>query len=193
MEFVYSLLFGLLLGFTLTIPPGPMNALIASESVISMRRGVIAGSGAMSADLLLGLIVFSLRSVFEFGQYVRAVYGLGAVMVAYFGVSVLRSRAERRTEVPDRRIYARALAVGLTNPFQILWWLTAGLAFAYLGGVLLFAGLFGAIAIWICIFPWALHSGVKRSARAEGAVTVVSASLMFVFAAYFALLAAGLI
>ena len=190
MNVAYEVLLGLVLGFSLTIPPGPMNALIASCSVRSFRRGVFTGLGAMSADAILGVIVFVLSSVVDFHSVEREIYVLGTVVMGYFGIRLLLARGRpAAAEIGDARTYSTGLGVGLSNPFQILWWLTAGLAFAYLGGLTLFAGLFGAIAVWIVAFPWALRRGAERSASFEELVTVVSAAIMVAFAAYFAYLA----
>ncbi|MGI0130612.1 MAG: lysine transporter LysE, partial [Thermoplasmata archaeon] len=76
-----------------------------------------------------------------------------------------------------------------SNPFQIVWWLTAGLAFAYLGGLVLFVALFAAIALWVLAFPSALHLGTRRRPGAARAVVYVSAVILFAFAAYFLVLA----
>ena len=187
----YEVGVGLLLGFSLTIPPGPMNALIASQSVRSLRRGVVTGLGAMSADAILGAVIFVLSATIAFGAFVRPIYLLGCVVMGYFGYRLLFPRP--RAAAPDAgtvRTYSTALAIGVTNPFQILWWLTAGLAFAYLGGLALFAGLFGAIAIWIVAFPYALSTGAQRSPRFERGVTYGAGAIMVAFAVYFAYLAA---
>ncbi len=186
----YSLLFGMALGFSLTVPPGPMNALIASESVVSVRKGIVTGAGAMSADLILGITVYLVRANVLVGGYVGVIYLLGTAVVAYMGFDMLRSRKKKHAATAGGRTYVRALVTGITNPFQILWWLTAGLAFAYLGGILLFAGLFAAIAVWIVVFPLALHEGTRRRGDFAGIVSIASACLMFIFAAYFAYMAA---
>ncbi len=186
----YEVAFGFLLGFSLAGPPGPMNALIASESVHAWRRGVITGLGAMSADAVLGAVVFAVGSVLGLREFVRAVYILGAVVTGVFGVLLLARRGNAPArEVPPVRTYTTALAMGLSNPFQILWWLTAGLAFAFLGGALLFLGLFGAIAIWIVVFPWAVHRGTREAPGAERWVALASGAILLAFAAYFAFLA----
>jgi threonine/homoserine/homoserine lactone efflux protein len=190
MAFAYVLGFGLLLGFSLTIPPGPMNALIASQSVASVRRGVITGLGAMSADLLLAGAVYLLETVVDLHGFVRWVYVLGSGVMAFFGYRVLARQWEgAASEAGGLRTYSAALALGISNPFQILWWLTAGLAFAYLGGVVLIVGLFGAIAVWIVAFPWAMHAGVRHHPRARRLVPWVSGGIMVGFAVYFAVLA----
>lgn len=182
--------FGLVLGFTLVVPPGPMNALIATRSTLSFRRGLLTGLGAMSADLVLGIVVYALQSTVDLSSVVRYIYGLGCIVMAYLGYHLLKPRPEGPpAPAGGLATYSTALAVGISNPFQILWWLTAGLAFAYLGGIALFSGLFGAIAVWIVSFPYAVHAGVRHFPRAERAVTWVSGAVMFAFAAYFALLA----
>jgi threonine/homoserine/homoserine lactone efflux protein len=190
MNVAYEVGVGLLLGFSLTIPPGPMNALIATQSVRSLRRGIVTGLGAMSADAILGAVVFVLSATIALGSFVRPIYALGCGVMGYLGYRLLAPRP--RTEASEAgavRTYSTALAVGLSNPFQILWWLTAGLAFAYLGGLALFAGLFGAIAIWIVAFPYALSVGAQRSPRFERWVTYGSGAIMVAFAVYFAYLA----
>ncbi len=187
----YEIGVGLLLGFSLTVAPGPMNALIASQSVRSWRAGFVTGLGAMSADAVLGGLVFALSAIVDFAAYLRWVYVLGCGVMAFMGYRLLVRR--RVGSAPDHgpvRTYSTALAFGVSNPFQILWWLTAGLAFAYLGGLVLFAGLFGAILVWIVGFPYAVAAGARGSPRAEQWVTVGSGAILLAFAAYFAYLAA---
>jgi threonine/homoserine/homoserine lactone efflux protein len=185
-----DLALGMVLGFSLTIPPGPMNALIAARSTESFRRGFLTGLGAMSADLILAIAVYALQSAVDLASEVRIIYVLGCGVMAFLAYRLL-SAGSRRTAPEPRQlaVFTSALAVGLSNPFQILWWLTAGLAFAYLGGYVLFVGLFGAILIWIVAFPFAIHRGVRRYPGLARAVTVVSAAALLGFAAYFAILA----
>jgi threonine/homoserine/homoserine lactone efflux protein len=185
-----ELAFGLALGFSLVIPPGPMNALIASLAVRSARAGFVTGLGAMTADLVLGLLVFGLRSVVDLTVYLRALYVLGAVVMGYFAYRLwVRRNAPPAEEAPPTRTFYQALALGLSNPAQILWWLTAGLAFAYLGGVVLFAGIFVAILVWIVVFPTLIHHGSRRYPAVRTGVSLVSVAIMIAFAGYFVFLA----
>ncbi len=188
------MLAGLALGFSLTIPPGPMNALIAHRAVRSFPAGVATGLGAMTADALLGAFVYGVRAEVDLGRWVRPVEAIGAVVLALMAVRLFQDRpAPDRPAASGPRVYSEALLVGVTNPFQILWWLTAGLAFAYVGGLLLFVGLFGAIAVWVVVFPYVLWAGARNDARIPGAVAWVSAALLVGFAGYFALSAAGIL
>ncbi len=183
-------LFGLVLGFSLTIPPGPMNALIASRAARSLRAGIVTGFGAMSADLILGGLVFALRSAVDLAAIVRYVYIVGAAVMLYLGYRVLRGSREVPTEeTAGLRTYSQALAIGLSNPFQIVWWLTAGLAFAYLGGAPLFVALFAAVLVWVLAFPYAIHLGSRQRPRVARAIALVSGAALIAFAAYFVYLA----
>ena len=193
MSELYVFAVGMALGFSLVIPPGPMNALIMVRSVHSLRAGVMTGLGAMTADVILGALVWLLHTLVNLAPVVRWAEAVGAVVMAYFAYRVLgRTRPlEPPSTEQDVRVYSIALAAAVTNPFQIVWWLTAGLAFAYLGGMLLLGGLFLAIAVWVVTFPYVLHQGARRSERFPRAVAVVSGFLFAGFAVYAALLAAG--
>jgi threonine/homoserine/homoserine lactone efflux protein len=188
----YVALAGLALGFSLTVPPGPMNALIANRTMRSLRAGVTTGVGAMSADAALAAIVYAFHLWVDLGAWVRWVEAVGAVVLAVMVYRLFREPPDAPVSSgSDVRVFSAALIVGLTNPFQILWWATAGLAFAYVGGAVLFLGLFAAIAVWVVAFPYALTEGARRSPRLPRAVSTVSAVLLVGFAAYFALSAAG--
>lgn len=190
MSILSALGFGLVLGFSLTIPPGPMNALMAARAVTSFRRGFLTGLGAMTADVVLGAAVYSLQRVVDFSSVVRYVYVLGCGVMLFFAYRTFQSRvANAPGESGELATYSTALGFGLSNPFQILWWLTAGLAFAYIGGLVLLVGLFGAVAVWIVAFPYAMHAGVRRYPGLERAVAWVSGGIMVAFAVYFAVLA----
>jgi threonine/homoserine/homoserine lactone efflux protein len=189
MPALYDLAVGIALGFSLSVPPGPMNALIASVSTRSYRLGVLTGLGAMTADLLLGAIVYGLDATTDLSEIVRPVYAVGAIVMGYLAFRLLTRRGAPLPPLHDTATFSRALAVGISNPYQILWWLTAGVAFAYLGGIVLLLGLFGAIAIWVVSFPRAIHAGSRRFPGLERAVVYGSGALLLAFVGYFAWLA----
>lgn len=176
---------GIVLGFSLVVPPGPMNAWIAAVAARSYRAGVVTGLGAMTADGILAAAVYLLEQVVDLHSVVRYVYPIGAAVMGFLGARLLRRRAGADRNVGDELAFARALLVGLSNPFQVVWWLTAGVAFAYLGGAVLLLGLFGAIVVWILCFPGAIRAGARRLAPFEYGVQLVSGGILLVFAAYF--------
>lgn len=186
---LYAVTLGLVLGFSLVIPPGPMNALIAAKAARSFRSGFATGLGAMSADLVLAAAVGVFHLEVDLRPVLPELDLLGAAVLLVLAVRLL---APSSGSLPEDRTTARtfllALTVGLANPFQVLWWLTAGLAFAFLGGVPLFVGLFGAVALWIVLFPWAVEAGTRRRPALRRPVLWVSVAAMVLLAGYLALL-----
>ncbi len=183
-----DLVIGAALGVSLAMPPGPMNAWIAAVAARSYRAGVLTGLGAMTADAILGALVFALDRSVDLSAAVRLIYLPGAAVMLFLGVRLLRRPASAPPSPPPGGAYARAVLLGLSNPFQVLWWLTAGVAFAYLGGAVLFVGLFGAIALWVVGFPAAIQAGARRWPSFENAVRLASGAVLVGFAAYFVLL-----
>lgn len=190
MSVVGAAILGAALGFSLVVPPGPMNALILARSASSWRAGAATGAGALTADGILGAIVFTLRSIADLSSFIRVVYVLGSGVMVLLAYLLLRPRPHDAAAVlPSRTAYSQGLGLGLSNPYQIVWWLTAGVGFAYVGGSSLLVGLFGAIGIWVVTFPWVVRSGTRRFPAAEKWIRWASGSAMIGFAAYFAYLA----
>jgi threonine/homoserine/homoserine lactone efflux protein len=187
-----SFLAGILFGLSLAAPPGPMNAIIAEESVVrGWLAGVISGTGAMTADIVFFLLAFAgLATVVEEWPVLRgAMITLGGFLMLYFAYDAVRSAQSTLTgegAPGDSRGFEKALVLGLTNPFQILFWLTVGVALLepgtidilsytpYVGdaveGILivetgsfaLLAGFFGGIVVWITGFPALLVATDRR-------------------------------
>ncbi len=190
MDLLYALGYGALLGLSLTVPPGPMNALISARATRSYREGLLTGLGAMSADLLLGSAVYFLRSSFSLGPDLRYLDAVGSLALLFFAGILLRSGRDPAPPPPvSHRVYLQALAAGITNPFQILWWLTAGLALAYLGGLALLVGLFLAVLAWSTGFPYLISLGSLRSPAFARGTRWASILVILAFSAYFAYLA----
>ncbi|WP_048162336.1 LysE family transporter [Thermoplasma acidophilum] len=170
-------LIGILIGLSLTAPPGPVNSVISTESMKSKAHGVSVGAGAMTADLVFFVIVF------RFGAFIpvlalHALYLAGAVLLLYISYSVLKSKISRRTRKGN---YLVGLTMGITNPFQILWWMTVGLFFIRYFHIASIAGLFTGIIIWILSFPFVMN---KYARRFERYVKIFSFAVLFSFAIY---------
>ncbi len=168
---------GILLGLSIAAPPGPANAMIATHAVTRKHwwAGSIVGLGAMTADAAFLVITYLLgRAIQPSEETLIAVYSLGAVVMFYFAYGASKAwrkpPVERLQEVKPTHSYLSGLTIGLTNPYQILWWLTAGLAFIQSVGPAIVAGFFCGIMIWIGSFPWALGYARQRVDRAYHAV-----------------------
>ncbi|WP_459191012.1 LysE family translocator [Halosimplex sp. J119] len=207
-------------GLALAAPPGPMNAVIAEESVLrGWFAGFTAGLGAMSADLIF--FALSLAGVVAFlddAATVRAVMvGAGGLIMLYFAAGAVReARTDFLTGEPtpppddaDARGFVKAFVLALTNPYQILFWLTvgvgllepgtvdvlsylpavgdglAGLLIVRTGSPALLSGLFGGIVVWIVGFPTMLVSIGRRVDAFAPAAAAVSAVVLAGFGVTF--------
>jgi threonine/homoserine/homoserine lactone efflux protein len=210
-----SFLAGMVFGLALAAPPGPMNAIIAEESVISgWFAGFRAGLGAMTADLIFFVLAYAgLVTLIEDQPTVRAVMiSIGGLLMLVFAADAARGvSATLRSEdaAKPERGFSKALVLGLTNPYQILFWLTVGIGLlapgtidllsyapyagdamaGYLivqtGSVALVVGLFAGIVVWICSFPATLVVLGDRVDEAAPAVAAGSALVLVGFGVLF--------
>ncbi|AKH97286.1 LysE family transporter [Halanaeroarchaeum sulfurireducens] len=203
-----SIVAGLLLGLSLAAPPGPMNAVIAEESVNrSWRAGFAAGLGAMSADALFFVFALAgLVTVVENAPTLRGVMvGIGGLLMLYFAYgAVANAGSFSESEHGDAAGFGKAFALALTNPYQITWWLTAGIGLLNPGqieafgvslsaanGLLTIGGFFLGILLWVTSFPAALRAAGDRVDALGTGIAYVSALVLVWFAGVFVLDAAG--
>ncbi|AFK18513.2 LysE family translocator [Haloferax mediterranei ATCC 33500] len=200
---------GVVFGLALAAPPGPMNAVIAEESVVrGWSAGTRAGLGAMSADALffvlaaLGLVAF----VNQFPTLQALMVGVGGVLMLYFAYGAAQEMDTTFREAADPHAdsagFSKAFVLALTNPYQILFWLTIGVGLLetgtvdvlshmpYLGESLsnllivqtgspaLIIGFFTGITIWATGFPAALVAAEKRVDSFAPTVAAVSALVL---------------
>lgn len=182
---------GIVYGFSLAAPPGPVNAVIASRSLASYSRGFLVGAGAMSADLVLMLLTYTFYTLIR-GMPLYPFHAAGAFFMTYLAIGLLR---RSRPGDPPRdgprgglvSHYILGFGMGIVNPYQILWWLSAGLSFMGIFGIPAVAGLFTSIAVWISTFPLAVRAGaLKLGSVFETAVRIFSLVVLLAFAAIFA-------
>jgi threonine/homoserine/homoserine lactone efflux protein len=217
---------GVVFGLALAAPPGPMNAVIAEESVVrGWAAGFRAGLGAMSADAtffvlsLVGVVAF----VERFPTVRGVMVGVGGLLMLYFAYGAAREVGE--TFAPDVDVttdgggtdagFRKAFVLAITNPYQILFWLTIGVALLepgrfdvlaqtpYVGDALaghlvvrtgspaLVVGFFAGILLWITGFPAALVTAERRIETFGPAVTALSALVLAGFGVLFLTDAAG--
>ncbi len=132
-ELVVTGLAGVVFGLALAAPPGPMNAIIAEESVVrGWPAGFRAGLGAMLADaVFFALTLAGFVAVIDRVSVVRpALYLAGGVLMLYFAVGAVReARTASSFTDADRGVsrgFRKTFVLSLTNPYQIGFWLTVG-------------------------------------------------------------------
>jgi threonine/homoserine/homoserine lactone efflux protein len=207
---------GVVFGLALAAPPGPMNAIIAEESVLrGWPAGFKAGLGAMSADLcfLLLSLAGAVAVIDDLPTLRATMIGIGGLLMLYFAYGaasdVQATLAPEATTDGQSKGFRKAFVLALTNPYQILFWLTVGIGLLqqgshdllaetpYLGDALagtlvvqtgsvaLLVGLFGGILVWIVGFPAALVAAGRRIDRVAPAVAAVSALVLAGFGVAF--------
>jgi len=218
MAVLSTLLAGIVFGLALAAPPGPMNAIIAEESVVrGWLSGFIAGLGAMTADaVFLVLALVGVVAVIEALPLLRAgMIGAGGVLMLYFASEAVGDArasfraSEETAPTGESRGFRKAFVLALTNPYQVLFWLTIGVGLLtpgtvdilsktpYVGGALagvlvvktgspaLLAGLFGGITVWVVGFPATLVAAERRVEALAPVVAYLSAAVLAGFGVYF--------
>lgn len=162
------LLRGMLLGFSIAAPVGPIGLLCIRRTLTDGRlTGFVSGLGAATADLMYGCVAaFGLTAVTALltgnAIWMRLIGGL---FLLYLGAQTFRSAPATREASADARgllgAYISTLLLTITNPLTIL---TFAAMFAALGagitggdytrGMLVAAGVFIGSAAW-----WLLLSG----------------------------------
>lgn len=216
-----SALAGVVFGIALAAPPGPMNAVIAEESVVrGWNAGVRAGFGAMTADFVFFLLAFLgiVAFVQRFPTLRALMVGVGGLLMLYFAYGAAQEvqgafRPKDADNVDaatnDSTGFRKAFVLALTNPYQILFWLTIGVGLLdsdrvdilaetpYVGSELagtlvvqtgspaLIVGFFGGIALWATGFPAALVTAERRVESFAPAVASLSALVLGGFGVVF--------
>jgi threonine/homoserine/homoserine lactone efflux protein len=213
---VASLVAGTVFGVALAAPPGPMNAVIAEESVLrGWTAGSRAGLGAFSADVaFFVLAAVGVVELVETAPTLKAVMvGAGGVLMLYFAYGAIRDARDGsafvvETDVENRG-FTKAFALAITNPYQIVFWLTVGVRMLrpdtidvlahtpYVGGDLegvlvvttgspaLLVGFFLGILVWVGGFPATLVVVGRRVDKFAPAVATGSALVLAGFGVLF--------
>lgn len=139
---VENFLKGLVIGFSIAIPVGPIGLLCLRRSLNEGRlAGLVSGLGAATADALYGLVAaLGLTAITDALLAHRTALQLGGgLFLLYLGITTLRARPPAptaATPTPTRTTslhsaYLSTLALTITNPMTILSFLGifAGLGF----------------------------------------------------------------
>lgn len=184
-----AIVLGMSLGVSLAAPPGPITAMIVERSMTSVLKGFMIGMGAMSADFTLMLITIGFRSSIDLGSYNRYIFLIGGIFFIFLSVGVLRSRYSESIRSPEKNMnYFSGLFLGLVNPMQIAWWLTAGLSVFQRFGIEPFYFLFIGIVLWVAFLTYAINRSVLRYGKklADGIklfsfVILISFGIVFLY------------
>ena len=189
---------GLLLGFSIAAPVGPIGLLCIQRTLRSGRAaGLATGLGAATADACYGLLgavgASSVAKALASSQ--RWLGLLGAAWLAYFAVRSLRMAGQAATVAGTagptawRSAYASALGLTLANPITILFFaavfaglgLSPGVANA---GWLVLGVFLGSAAWWLLLSSVVAALGHQLHPRSLRRIDLASGALLLGFAAW---------
>jgi len=162
------LLRGILIGFSIAAPVGPIGVLCIRRTLAEGRAtGFVSGLGAATADVVYGCIAgFGLTLVTRFLMDQQMWLRLfGGAFLCYLGVKTVLSRPAKQAASAKGSglagAYGSTFLLTLTNPMTILSFVAvfAGLGLASAGGSyasasILVLGVFAGSALW-----WLMLSG----------------------------------
>lgn len=154
---------GIIIGFVIAAPVGPIGVLCARRTLMHGRRaGFFSGMGAATADALYGFIAaFGLTMVSDFmtGQqfWLRL---FGGVVLLGLGVRAFTARPVKKCDLPRTArhyagLYSSTFFLTLTNPMTIFSFAAvfagfglAGTRGSVLSAAVLVVGVFLGSALW---------------------------------------------
>lgn len=188
---------GLLLGFSVAMPVGPIGVLCIQRTIAYGRKsGFITGLGAATADALYGVMAtggLTLISNFLITQqfWFRLI---GGFFLVYLGIKTLFNKTpEKNLSVTHKNLfldYASTLLLTITNPLTIIFFIAVFGSFGlvgpdwnFLSALLVIFGVAIGSAIW-----WLILSGgvslfrAKLSAKATKYINIISGLIIIGFA-----------
>lgn len=169
---------GLLIGFAIAVPVGPIGVLCIQRTLLyGARSGLASGAGAALADAFYGAIAaFGLTIVTGFLQsHILLIQGCGGLFLLFLGFKTLMKRPQSKEEMKAAvthlhtwkevaQDFSSTFLLTLTNPATIISFIAIFAAFGLVTGEkpnytlasLMVTGVFIGSLVWWCM----LSSGV---------------------------------
>lgn len=164
---------GLLIGFAIAVPVGPIGVLCIQRTLLyGARSGLASGTGAALADALYGAIAaFGLTIVTGFLQnHILLIQGCGGLFLLFLGFRTLMKKPQSKDEMKAAvkhlhtwkevaQDFSSTFLLTLTNPATIISFIAIFAAFGlvtgekpdYMLASLMVAGVFIGSLLWWCI------------------------------------------
>ena len=193
---IQGFLQGLMVGFSIAAPVGPIGLLCIQRTLAGGRiAGLVSGLGAATADAFYGAIAgFGVTFVSTFLVAQQAwIRLLGGLFLIFLGVRVLRSKPRGSSANPtNRRLvtdYASTLVLTLSNPLTIISFAAVFVGLGLVGGGrdyltagVLVAGVFSGSSLWWVILSASVGAFKQRfGTRAMSWVNRLSGAVIGIF------------
>ena len=178
---------GVVLGISIAAPPGPVNAATAYQVTRSWMAGWATLLGATTADAIFFVLTYYGVTSLVVSGYVRnLLFVAGGCLMFYLAYATLRSAGRPPQEQKKSgRPYLLGLTVGLSNPFQLGWWLAVGVGMVTTFGFSIVFGFFAGIVAWTLLFASLLREGVTRYKTVYPYVVYASGLILLGFGVWF--------
>ncbi|MDO8609203.1 MAG: LysE family transporter [bacterium] len=194
LDFLYK---GLLLGFSVAAPVGPIGILCINRTINkNFAAGFVSGLGAATADLIYGLIAglgLTLISTFLIDQKLW-IQLIGLVFLIYLGIKTIIKKDNNIEfkSVADKGLlkdYFSTLILTITNPITILFFIAvyAGLGLSntinglYCAIQLILGVFFGSCIWWLFLSGLTHRLKTRVSKRILKRIDLVSGILILFF------------
>jgi threonine/homoserine/homoserine lactone efflux protein len=161
---------GLLMGFAVVLPVGPLNLEIIRRALrFGALEGIILGLGAIAADIIyLFLLSVGYLSLLNNAHLLHIIGIVGSFIIAYFGYRAIvdSSSSMNNEKVIPQSYFKQGLQgflIAFFNPFVILFWLSLSSQIAALtnNSLSLFAltafGVVLSAIIWLVFLNTLIH------------------------------------
>lgn len=208
---IEGIIVGILFGLVLAAPPGPMNAIIADESINKgWNAGVQTGFGAMASDMVLLLLAYmGVITVITSRDWLQGILiGIGGIVMLVFAYRLFRdgkNKIKWEVKANNKNGFLKAIGLGVTNPWQVAFWAGMSAALFQNKGMRTIAeimgeitgweiqlqsteviiGIFFGILIWILIFPTVLIIAGKKNEQIFRFISLASSMVLAVFGSIF--------
>ena len=187
-----ELLQGIILGWGVAVPIGPINVLIMSYALQNYGKALSLGIGAMFADIL-----FLLLSIIGISQIVNKpiifnmLAVLGSLFLLYMAYGIFKNACRdihiQQMEKGENKksLFIKGLMLNLMNPFVIIFWVSVSATTAKMGNNVLLSlmGLFLGIISWITLFPLVIYkSRTLLKKNTTIALSYISSLILVFFA-----------
>jgi len=173
---------------TIAAPPGPVNATAAQQATRSWLSSWLVLLGATTADgIFFILTYYGLTAIIVSDEAKEALFLVGGALVLCLAFVTLRN-ARRPLESRRKRTgypYLLGLGIGISNPFQLAWWVTVGIGMISTFGLSIVIGFFSGIVAWTLLFATLLHASITRYERAYTVVVYASGVILAGFGVWF--------
>ena len=167
--YIKDIITGFIFGVSAGLSPGPLMALLISETLQGHRKnGILVSVSPIITDVPILLIsLFILDKISEVKHLISFVYFLGALILFYFGYKNLRIK-HFQLDTDLTGSLKKGVILNILNPYTYLFWFFIGAPYVreagFIGGILFtvffFIGITGSMML-IAVFTEKLKKFIE--------------------------------